>query len=278
MTDSSDFLLAESIVAAVERVMHQHHFDTTPKIVAELEKVLSCSRGTAYRRMRGDNWSLAEIEQIQVRFGCHLRIFGETNADPEHESVAARWKLGGKTLQCRVWIGLRVPNSSVRPHLLTKNNGEWTVIDTSDAQLGGEYFQINKLIVNFFDRVPRVAVLDDEKDVADSIGEFLASNGFEVEPFYSGAALKTALEKTKFDCFVLDLMLGKGTSEDIIKKIREDLRLRAPIVLLTGQVLAGNVSGMEVTRLKGKYGLEIREKPASAHFIRVDLAEGLGIA
>jgi DNA-binding response OmpR family regulator len=72
--------------------------------------------------------------------------------------------------------------------------------------------------------MPRVLVIDDQKDVRAMVGIVLRVHRFEVVEAESGAAGLNAFEESPFDAAIVDIFLGDTSGVDVIASLRE----RAP--------------------------------------------------
>ena len=72
--------------------------------------------------------------------------------------------------------------------------------------------------------MPRVLVIDDQKDVRAMVGIVLRIHRFEVVEAESGAAGLNAFEESPFDAAIVDIFLGDTSGVDVIASLRE----RAP--------------------------------------------------
>ncbi|WP_027548685.1 response regulator [Bradyrhizobium sp. WSM2254] len=72
--------------------------------------------------------------------------------------------------------------------------------------------------------MPRVLVIDDQKDVRAMVGIVLRVHRFEVVEAESGAAGLNAFAESPFDAAIVDIFLGDTSGVDVIASLRE----RAP--------------------------------------------------
>jgi len=104
---------------------------------------------------------------------------------------------------------------------------------------------------------PRVLVVDDQKLIADTIGEILEAAGFEVVTAYSG---ETALEEAnRFcpDCLLCDVLMPRMNGVELAIAIRE-MHPAARILLFSGQA---GVSEILFEAQKQGYEFELIAKP-----------------
>ncbi|WP_440641236.1 response regulator [Bradyrhizobium sp. PUT101] len=72
--------------------------------------------------------------------------------------------------------------------------------------------------------MPRVLIIDDQKDVRAMVAIVLRVNHFEVVEAESGAAGLKAFAESPFDAAIVDIFLGDASGADVIATLRE----RAP--------------------------------------------------
>lgn len=94
--------------------------------------------------------------------------------------------------------------------------------------------------------VPKILIIEDERDLVDVLSYNLKREGFTVESALTGAAgLKIAAEDPPPDLLLLDLMLPDMQGTEICKTLRNDKRTkRLPIIMLTAK-------GEEIDRVVG---------------------------
>lgn len=81
--------------------------------------------------------------------------------------------------------------------------------------------------------LPLLAVVDDDADVRIALTRLLASAGFSVEAFASGADFLRSLEHHDPDCAVLDLHMPEMNGFDVQGALAG--RSAVPVVVITGQ-------------------------------------------
>jgi DNA-binding response OmpR family regulator len=81
--------------------------------------------------------------------------------------------------------------------------------------------------------MPRVLIIDDQKDVRAMVAIVLRVNHFEVVEAESGAAGLKAFAESPFDAAIVDIFLGDTSGADVIATLRE--RAPAlPIIAVSG--------------------------------------------
>lgn len=90
----------------------------------------------------------------------------------------------------------------------------------------------------------KILIVEDEKLLADSIGELLESKGFDVEIVYDGEAGAQYAELGVYDLLILDVMMPKMDGYEVARKVRS-LRVGVPILMLTAKsALEDRITGL----------------------------------
>ncbi|HLN75059.1 MAG TPA: response regulator transcription factor, partial [Prolixibacteraceae bacterium] len=84
------------------------------------------------------------------------------------------------------------------------------------------------------EKINKILVVDDEKDLTEILQFNLESEGFEVEVAYSAEEALTKTLET-FDLLLLDVMMGGMSGFKLADKIRKELHLSVPIIFLTAR-------------------------------------------
>ena len=91
----------------------------------------------------------------------------------------------------------------------------------------------------------KILIVEDEKLLADSIGELLESKGFDVEIVYDGEAGAQYAELGVYDLLILDVMMPKMDGYEVARKVRS-LRVGVPILMLTAKsALEDRITGLD---------------------------------
>lgn len=80
----------------------------------------------------------------------------------------------------------------------------------------------------------KILIIEDEKLLANSIGELLRGKGFEVEIVYDGESGAQYAELGVYDLLILDVMMPKMNGYEVARQVRAK-RLGTPILMLTAR-------------------------------------------
>jgi len=83
------------------------------------------------------------------------------------------------------------------------------------------------------DRPDHVLVVDDDAEIRKLLGEYLQRSGFRVSLATDGREMRRALEKSRPDIVVLDLMLPGNSGLTLCRDLRADSNL--PVIMLTAR-------------------------------------------
>jgi len=81
----------------------------------------------------------------------------------------------------------------------------------------------------------KILLVEDHHDLAETVGDFLESQGFTVDFAHDGLLAVRLAESERFDAIVLDIMLPGLNGIEVCKRLRKDLQLPTPILMLTAR-------------------------------------------
>ncbi len=110
----------------------------------------------------------------------------------------------------------------------------------------------------------RILIVEDNRDLAANLGDFLTDRGHEVDYAYDGVTGLHLAVVHEFDAVVLDLALPGMDGLEVCRKLREEGRKNTPVLMLTARdqledKLAGFDSGADDYLIKP---FELREVEA----------------
>lgn len=91
-----------------------------------------------------------------------------------------------------------------------------------------------------------ILLIEDNKDIAEMITQYLASHGFIVESAANGITGLNLATSSPHDLIILDLMLPAMSGLKVCEKIRQDARINTPIIMLTARdTVDDKVTGLD---------------------------------
>ncbi|QOC22416.1 response regulator transcription factor [Wenzhouxiangella sp. AB-CW3] len=92
----------------------------------------------------------------------------------------------------------------------------------------------------------RILIIEDNRDIAANLGDFLSDRGHEVDFAYDGITGLHLAVVNEFDAIVLDLALPGMDGLEVCRKLREEGRKETPVLMLTARdQLDDKLSGFE---------------------------------
>lgn len=88
----------------------------------------------------------------------------------------------------------------------------------------------------------KLLLIDDDKELAELLAEFLSLEDFNVDMVHDGETGLAAINNNQYDMVLLDVMMPKLTGFEVLKKLRTDNQI--PVLMLTAK-------GDEVDRVLG---------------------------
>ncbi|MCA9104460.1 MAG: sigma-54-dependent Fis family transcriptional regulator [Planctomycetales bacterium] len=79
----------------------------------------------------------------------------------------------------------------------------------------------------------RILLVDDDRNLLESMGDWLRSKGFGVDEAASCESARLAFQKERFDLALVDLRLGDGDGFDVLSEMRKSCP-ETPVILMTG--------------------------------------------
>lgn len=213
------------------------------------------------RRMLGQStFDGVELKALADFFGEPLMnvlgaLVGET-PDP------ATLYVGGVSMPCSIWLGPERAGSARRgPWVAYRSEGvgSWVVVPIADA--GDRKTREVRRLVYENPKPRRVAVIDDDDELADTIVQFLRQKSVDAVSFSNVDKARTAINRQPFDGYVLDWFVGDTTVVDLLPGIRSRCP-NAPIIILTGQIKDHTDLEDELSSATSLYRAQLFEKPA----------------
>ncbi|HDZ86441.1 hypothetical protein LCGC14_0858730 [marine sediment metagenome] len=87
----------------------------------------------------------------------------------------------------------------------------------------------------------RILVVDDEATICDLVKIRLEKEGYNVLTALSGPEALEIAGKEKFDLVILDIMMPKMDGYEVLKRLRGEIKLASPVMLLTAKATDNDV-------------------------------------
>jgi DNA-binding response OmpR family regulator len=83
----------------------------------------------------------------------------------------------------------------------------------------------------------KILLVEDHRDLAETVGDFLEAKGFTVDFAHDGQLAMHLAGSERFDAIILDIMLPGIDGIEVCTRLRKDLQLTTPILMLTARDL-----------------------------------------
>jgi ActR/RegA family two-component response regulator len=245
-----------------------------------LADAFGLSYSQAHRRMNGASpWSLDDLERLGALLGETLaEVVTLREGASDGGMVKGLLRIGAATsIDCRLWLGDAIQDPRPDSLVACRAGGCWV------AQLAGQCagevaYRIERLEAEPGDGPRKViAVLDDDRDLTDSVCAHLQASGFEARPFYRTDDLATAARSQNHDGFVIDWIVGDASTHDLIATLRSKDG-SCPIFVLSAQVSAGRVEEAAIAEAVQRLDITFSEKPIRMSILSATLARAFAAA
>lgn len=231
--------------------------------VALIAEITGLSLVQARRRLtpQGPPWVVDELGALAEFYGEPLGSFLGLSGSASRSEAGqpCEIELAGVWYGARALIGKKVTPHSGSEIMAVRHETRWRLMPASCVPPKVVCHEVSgiQLLPKASQNI-RVAVLDDDLSLAESLREALANADFSATAFASQEDLSSHL--SEFDVFIIDFVLAPGkTASAIIEKIRAE-KGQAPIIVLTGH--ARDAGNSEIAQLVRSFGVDVQEKPA----------------
>jgi CheY-like chemotaxis protein len=255
------------------------------KQTAEIAGLLGLAKTSVFRKFKGESsFTLPELKAIADHFGTDVETLrglgGSTQAGlgGSRLETAAVVRIPGMPAHAQLVAGASLEGDEACDLVALQHEGRWQVFAWGAAELQGRQglHSIESLRFSSSPRL-RVAVLEDDLNAASLLGIALEGEGMTVHTFQEPGALVTAVSQRQYQAYVVDWLLGGGTAEDAILKIRQR-QPHAPIVITTGAMHTGAETEGSLIPFADRLGVGIFEKPFRNAVLASYLRRGIAAA
>ncbi len=276
MNASADTSATETTPLAVRcvRALLERHGLPKYRQSAWLAEAMGLSYAQAHRRMSGAaSWTLEELERLATLFGESLgEVVGSAEA---RASVPALMQLGASSVPCELWLGDELRNPDPDSVVAVHTSEGWAAVCAGEVGDRTPYAVERLQARPVAAQRKVVAVLDDDRDLTDSICAHLQASGYDARGFYRSEDLQTSIEAAqRHDAFVIDWIVGETSTAKLIASLRSR-DAACPILVLTAQVVSGMVPESEIAAAVADYNLVFSEKPVRMAILSASLSRAL---
>ncbi len=204
-----------------------------------VERILQLAYSAAHRRVRGKaSWTIEELDALATHFGETLdEVF---IAAAKMRADSATLVAGDLRLKCQLWVGAETTQPVQGGLVATRDGPRWTVVAASE-DMAGPMYEIRQLLMEpNASYGSRIAVLDDDAAVTESLCVFLRKAGFQADAFHAIEALQQSSGVLPYDGYVLDWVVGGKTVGALVERVRA-VDARCPIAIFSGRNERGDV-------------------------------------
>ena len=250
-----------SLAVRCVRALLERHGLPKYRQSAWLAEATGLSYSQAHRRLSGTApWTLEELERVGALFGETIAQVVALGQGEARLPVRGTLSLGNSNMQCQMWLGEPIQNPRSGSIVALKTAVGWAAVSASEA-LEGVTYSIDRIEARPAEVTRKLmAVLDDDRDLTDTICEHLNESGYEARPFYESGALLASAKLRRYDGYVIDWIVGEESALPLIAALRAQ-DAACPIIVLTAQVLAGLVNEADIADAVKTFNLGFSEKP-----------------
>ncbi|PZQ03266.1 response regulator [Pseudorhodoferax sp. Leaf265] len=236
------------------------------KHASQLALILGLSRSGAFRKFQDASFSASDLQTLAQHF--HVDISALLSAEPalaaprvDGDVQDARVLIGTLALNCKVTLGAPLQPGEHCELVATEQGAEWLVQPYGAATHNAERRRVLQLVVTPSQRaLPRIAVLEDSRDLAANMKDAFEASGYRVELFGSSAELARRATEAPFDGYLMDWWLNGQTANQVLQAIRR-AQPSVPMLLTTGAIAAGHAGEADIVQVATTLRVPVIEKP-----------------
>ncbi|GHC87121.1 hypothetical protein GCM10007320_33380 [Pseudorhodoferax aquiterrae] len=263
--DSTD----ESEDSVVARRLHDFFSEQglpRHKHASQLALILGLSRSGAFRKFQDASFSASDLQTLAQHF--QVDISALLSAEPamaaprvEGDVQDARVLIGSLALSCKATLGAPLQPGEHCELVATEQGAEWLIQPYGAADPHIARRRVLQLVVTPSQRaLPRIAVLEDSRDLAANMKDAFEASGYRVELFGSAAELARRAAEAPFDGYLMDWWLNGQTANQVLQAIRR-AQPSVPMLLTTGAIAAGHAGEADIVQVATTLRIPVIEKP-----------------
>lgn len=212
------------------------------KQASHIRDVLNVSTPQAQRKLKGTApWELTQLVQVVGSLDLSMSQFFAMFENELSEKQDAVFNLEGNEIPCKIYL-LKDNSKERREYSAIKVNDKWHVFKTEDIEDNELYSEARRFVgmitieSNKTETIKKkIALLDDDRDVLDSITEIISNGEYTVNSFNNIPEIEDKINQSPYDAYIIDWMIHEKSAYDTIRKIRESKKPHAMIIVLTGK-------------------------------------------
>ncbi|KQP37187.1 hypothetical protein ASF44_15915 [Pseudorhodoferax sp. Leaf274] len=256
----------DSVVARRLHDFFSDHGLPRHKHASQLAVILGLSRSGAFRKFQDASFSASDLQTLAQHF--QVDISALLSAEPalaapriDGEVHDARVLIGILALSCKATLGAPLQSGEHCELVATQQGTEWLVQPFGAETSQGPRRRVLQLVVTPSQRaLPRIAVLEDSRDLAANMKDAFEASGYRVELFGSAAELAERASAAPFDGYLMDWWLNGQTANQVLQSIRR-AQPSVPMILTTGAIAAGYAGEADIVQVATALRIPVIEKP-----------------
>lgn len=236
------------------------------KHASQLAVILGLSRSGAFRKFQDASFSANDLQTLAQHF--QVDISALLSAEPaqaaariDGEVQPARVLVGHLALACKATLGAPLGAGEHCELVATQQGNEWLIQPYASEVGAAPRRRVLQLVITPSQRaLPRIAVLEDSRDLAANMKDALEAAGYRVELFGSAAELAQRAAEAPFDAYLMDWWLNGQTANQVLQAIRR-AQPTAPMILTTGAIAAGHAGEADIVQVAMALRIPVIEKP-----------------
>jgi hypothetical protein len=273
-----------SEAAQLVRALLERHGIPRHRHASFVGEFFGLSRAASHQRVnKSSAWTLDDFQALANRFGEPLaQVLGAMGSPGAGTKAVLR--VGPWQAECRIWLaedGATQDASVATPGaqgLVAMESGGIHMVVPATATADPSARPVARLeISQGATMTARVAVLDDERDVANATCAALKAHGVEAVAYYAAEDLLRDIPRELYDGYVIDWLLPDNqTAVPLLAAVRAQTR-RSALVILTGKTRSGAADPVEVSAAVRTFRAQLSEKPVQPQLL-ISTLENDGLA
>lgn len=236
------------------------------KHASQLAIILGLSRSGAFRKFQDASFSANDLQSLAQHFQVDISALlsaepAQAAARVDGEVQSARVLVGTMALTCKATLGGVLLDGEHCELVATQQGAEWLIQPYAASPGPAPRRRVLQLVITPSQRaLPRVAVLEDSRDLAANMKDAFEASGFRVELFGSASELAERAAIAPFDAYLIDWWLNGQTANQVLQTIRA-AQASVPMLLTTGAIAAGHAGEADIVQVATALRISVVEKP-----------------